>query len=243
MTTVAFAAGTAAAGTFASSIPDGIGADESNAVVSAVIASIVLRPQNGQPADRDELGMIKMNGFTNFPQQQGSQLMLVQDMHLPVIRSSATLSRCRQYRYTLTRTWDSTGPTVVFVGLNPSTADAKIDDPTVRRCIGFARSWGFGKLILTNLFAFRSTDPNVLEHVADPIGPKNDQWIASTSEVADLTVVAWGIHGGLQHRDQVVLELLREPHCLGTTKSGAPRHPLYLPANAPLKRFSSCGIA
>lgn len=163
--------------------------------------------------------------------------MLVQDAHPSMVRSSANLSRCRRYRYTLTRSWNDAGPTVMFVGLNPSTADAKINDPTVRRCIGYARAWGFGRLLLTNLFAFRSTDPTVLGSIPDPIGPENDSWICTSSQSAELTVVAWGTYGSLHQRDKAVLELLQDPHCLGTTKGGAPRHPLYMPADAPLRRF------
>ena len=163
--------------------------------------------------------------------------MLVQDARSPMVHSSAKLSSCRHYRYTLARVWDASGPTVMFVGLNPSTADAKINDATVRRCIGFAQSWGFGKLILTNLFAFRSTDPIALRDVRDPVGPYNDHWIVESSRTADLTVVAWGIHGRLHERDHDVLSQLNEPRCLGKTKSGAPRHPLYLRADSPLQLF------
>lgn len=171
--------------------------------------------------------------------QNGGQLLLVEDARQPMVRSSAKLSSCGQYRYALTRSWDASGPIVMFVGLNPSTADARIDDPTVRRCIAFARRWGFGKLLLTNLFALRSTDPSALIRAADPVGPENDDWIAKASQTADMTVVAWGVHGCLLERDREVLAQLGDPHCLGTTKSGAPRHPLYMPSNAPLRRFSS----
>jgi hypothetical protein len=125
----------------------------------------------------------------------------------------------------------------MFVGLNPSTADAMHDDPTVRRCIGFARAWGFGKMILTNLFAFRSTNPAGLGDVSDPIGPENDRWIEMGSQIASLTVVSWGVHGRLLDRDRAVLAMLRDPHCLGKTKIGAPRHPLYMPAGASLQLF------
>ena len=178
-----------------------------------------------------------MSESSSIKSHLGDPFVLVQDSRLSMVRSSANLSSCRKYRYTLGRTWDEAGSTVMFVGLNPSTADAKIDDPTVRRCIGFAKRWGFGKLILTNLFAFRSTNPALLGEVSDPIGPDNDNWIASSLQFVDLTVAAWGVHGCLRERDEDVLELLHEPHCLGTTKSGAPRHPLYMPADAPLQLF------
>lgn len=179
-----------------------------------------------------------MNNSTNIQAQQGAPFVLVQDARPSMVRS-AKLSSCRRYRYTLVRSWNDAAPTVMFVGLNPSTADAKKDDATVRRCVGFAKCWGFGKLILTNLFAFRSTDPALLGEASDPIGPDNDSWITSSSRLADLTVVAWGVHGCLHERDADVLNQLREPYCLGTTKSGAPRHPLYLPADAPLQLFCS----
>jgi hypothetical protein len=215
------------------------GAEESADAASATTAIIESQPLSESLVDATKLGVIQMHASSMIQCQSGDHFVLVQDAHPSMVRSSAKLSSCRKYRYTLMRTWDESKPSVMFVGLNPSTADAKIDDPTVRRCIGFARRWGFGKLVLTNLFAFRSTDPALLEDIADPVGPENDHWIAQSSRVADLTVVAWGVHGSLLERDQEVLAQLHEPHCLGTTKSGAPRHPLYLPADAPLRLFSS----
>src|SRR5262245_38555366 len=94
---------------------------------------------------------------------------------------SAVFSPCRKYRYSLTRIWDAERPNVMFVGLNPSTADDQVDDPTVRRCIGFARKWRFGGMIIVNLFAYRSTDPNRLQEILDPVGPENDEHIAATA--------------------------------------------------------------
>lgn len=119
---------------------------------------------------------------------------------------------------------------VLFVGLNPSTADATHDDPTLRRCVRFARDWGFGGLVLANLFALRSTDPAALRHAADPVGPDNDRHLRRLSRSADLTVAAWGTHGALFDRDLAVLPLLHNPHCLALTRCGRPKHPLYLPA-------------
>lgn len=152
--------------------------------------------------------------------------------------ASAEFSACRQYRYELRRTWQAARPAVMFVGLNPSTADELRDDPTVRRCIGFARSWGFGSIVLVNLFAYRSTDPVQLAQVTDPIGPDNDNWIKCACEYVELIVAAWGVHGSLNSRDEAVLSWLPPAHCLGTTKAGAPRHPLYLAADTPLRLFS-----
>ena len=143
----------------------------------------------------------------------------------------ARFSRCRQYRYTLKREWGD-GDAVMFVGLNPSTADHRIDDPTVRRCVGFAQRWGFGSLLLTNLFGFRSTDPSILPDIKDPVGPSNDRIIREVAKDATLIIVAWGSNGNLQQRDGQILEWLPDPHCLGFTKSGCPRHPLYMPSSA-----------
>ena len=153
------------------------------------------------------------------------------------IFGGANFSPCRSYRYTLARTWQATGPTALFICLNPSTADEATDDATVRRCIGFAKRLGFGRLLLTNLFGFRATCPIALTKATDPVGPENDDWIREASMAADLTIVAWGIHGRLHERDQAVLRNLSTPHCLGTTKDGQPRHPLYLSANASLKKY------
>lgn len=142
----------------------------------------------------------------------------------------ATFSDCRAYRYVLWRIWSEDSPYLNVIGLNPSTADETVDDPTIRRCIGFARDWGFGGLVMTNLFAFRSTDPKGLTTVADPVGPKNDgfldYWAASGTPLA-----AWGAHPLAQQRAADVMRFIGdfEVECLGLTKGGAPRHPLYVP--------------
>ncbi|MFW6039414.1 MAG: DUF1643 domain-containing protein [bacterium] len=146
------------------------------------------------------------------------------------VHTSANFSRCRTYRYALRRVWRKDASQVMFVGLNPSTADERDDDPTVRRCVGFARSWGYGGVILTNLFGYRSPDPQLLVQIADPIGPRTDWWLRRLAVEADLTVAAWGARGGLYQRDRIVLKKLAEPCCLGLTQAGYPRHPLYLPA-------------
>ena len=152
------------------------------------------------------------------------------------MKSSALISRCGHYRYWLKREWDDQRPPCVFVGLNPSTADAQRDDPTLRRCIGFAQDWGFGGLTLVNLFAFRATDPAVLKKVQDPIGPRTDYWLRRIcGETADI-IAAWGNMGAMAQlgarpvrRDQWFERRFGPLLCLGTTQSGAPRHPLYVP--------------
>ena len=139
----------------------------------------------------------------------------------------AVLSECGTYRYKLWRIWDKNLPAVTFIGLNPSTADASVDDQTVRRCIGFAKDWGYGGFNVVNLFAFRSRDPLVLEHIPDPIGPENDRYVkqATGLDIA-LVVAAWGEEGGKFERSREMIELVgRELGCLGYTKSGDPRHP------------------
>lgn len=152
-------------------------------------------------------------------------------LHPPLLRSTATFSPCRTHRYALHRIWDEASPPAMFIGLNPSTADETKNDPTVRRCIGFARRWGHGGLIMTNIFAFRSTDPNALTAAKDPIGPRNDRWLRQLQHEAAIVIAAWGIWGALHNRGREVLDLLDAPHCLGITKCGAPRHPLYLRAD------------
>lgn len=116
----------------------------------------------------------------------------------------------------------------MVVGLNPSTADEWQDDPTIRRCINFARDWGFGCLVMANAYAYRSTDPKGLWSVDDPVGPENDDALQSLAQMAGMVLVAWGVNCKPERQEQV-LELLDRPvHCLGTTKEGFPKHPLYI---------------
>jgi len=159
-----------------------------------------------------------------------------------MLQSSAEFSACGRYRYSLTRIWDRAGPTILFIGLNPSTADAEKNYPTICRCLGFARDWNYGGLIVCNLFAFRATDPRGLRIVDDPVGRKNDAAIRRASETAERVVVAWGIHGRLGGRADEVLASLRRPYCLGVTLDGSPKHPLYLAGKTRFRRFS-CAIS
>lgn len=146
----------------------------------------------------------------------------------------AVLSACGAYRYRLWRAWGP-GARCVFVCLNPSTADATQDDPTLRRMIEFARGWGFGRLDVVNLFAFRATKPAACFRAADPVGPENDQHIAEAVRGAERVVVAWGANGYVQGRGDAVLALLRregaQPHALRLLRGGYPEHPLYLPGH------------
>lgn len=144
--------------------------------------------------------------------------------------SSAILSEDSKYRYMLSRQWAANERIVGFICLNPSTADAHLDDQTVRKCVRFAKSWGAGQLLLGNLFAFRSTDPRALKMVDDPIGSENDYWLDTIAERSDILVAAWGTHGELLNRNVEVLDRLKgKLSALRLTKNGAPSHPLYLP--------------
>ena len=155
----------------------------------------------------------------------------------------AAFSRCGTYRYALWRRWDESRPHVLFVALNPSTADDRKDDPTIRRCIGFARDWGYGGLAVANLFAFRATLPAVLREARAPVGPRNDRWLARLAGETGLVVAAWGAYGRLADRAAEVAPWLGDCHCLGLTAGGAPRHPLYVRRDAPLLPYSIAALA
>lgn len=143
------------------------------------------------------------------------------------MKTSATISPCQKYRYELRRVWDELKPLVMFVCLNPSTADSETEDNTSRVCINYAKRWGYGGLLIANLFAYRSTDPSVLCNIADPIGPENDDWLRKLQSETELVVCAWGDTGAYKSRDKEVLSFLKAPHCLVKLKSGRPGHPLY----------------
>lgn len=155
---------------------------------------------------------------------------------------STIFSHCRKYRYTLWREWDLDSVTgcsddlshpyefVQFIGLNPSTADEVQDDPTIRRCIAFAKAWGYGALCMTNIFAWRDTDPEKMKKVADPIGPDNDKWLQEIASQAGIVIAAWGKHGSHLYRGIKVKQMLPNLHHLKLNSDGSPAHPLYLSA-------------
>ncbi|WYP26025.1 DUF1643 domain-containing protein [Alkalihalobacillus sp. FSL W8-0930] len=146
------------------------------------------------------------------------------------LSSDAFLDSTGTYRYLLNRVWERDTGKVVFVMLNPSTADGREDDPTIRRCVGFAKDWGYGGLEVVNLFALRSTDPKQLLVHTEPVGAENDAAILAAVHEADLVVAAWGSMENKLKRDRMVLNLLneKEVYCLTTTRDGHPRHPLYV---------------
>ena len=153
---------------------------------------------------------------------------------------TAIISDCGKYRYRLTRVWNDAKPPMCWIMLNPSTADAFVDDPTIRRCIGFAKSMDFGGIVVVNLFALRATDPAELmvsEHPAEaadaPVGTNDSHVLECAKQYG--AVCAWGANPAAKYRAPYVLKLLQregiEPDCLGVTRDGHPKHPLYVPAN------------
>lgn len=154
-------------------------------------------------------------------------------------RDGVVLSSCKTYRYRLDRWWSSDGDCVVWVMLNPSTADALLDDPTIRKCVGFSKRWNYGRLIVVNLFALRSTDPAALARNTDAVGVQNDYHITKALDSAAEVIVAWGCQQHmntekLKQRPAQLAELVNslrpdvEVSCLGYRKDGSPRHPLML---------------
>lgn len=161
-------------------------------------------------------------------------------MSAPRVEAWARLSECRRYRYVLGRKW-ADGPALVVIGHNPSTADETQDDPTIRRCIGFAQRDGFGSLLMLNLCAWRDTDPNGLTLLDDPVGPENDAFLMEHAQRAGRVVAAWGaLHcksksQKVRERPLAVLRMLErvaDVYAFRLTKLGKlPEHPLYLPGN------------
>lgn len=146
--------------------------------------------------------------------------------------STAVYSDCERYRYSLTRIWDPDGGKALFVMLNPSTATEVQNDPTVERCERRARALGFGAFRVTNIFAWRDTDPRAMRRAADPVGPDNDTAILEGADWADRVIAAWGTHGAHLGRGPAVEALLRGTgrplFHLGLSKAGHPKHPLYI---------------
>jgi hypothetical protein len=156
--------------------------------------------------------------------------------------SVAVFSKCRRYRLYLRRRWDPKLPHMSFIMLNPSTADAFKNDPTVLRCQVRATRLGFGSYSVANVFAFRSTQPNAITLPnVEPIGVRNDDWIQFAAEEASQVMVGWGNHGNFNHRGDNVLGMLDEKGitlwCLGQNKGGSPVHPLYQAYEKPLRRY------
>jgi len=147
------------------------------------------------------------------------------------MKKNAKLSHCRKYRFALWRTWDESKPFAMFIGLNPSTADETQDDPTLIRCINFAKAWGYGGVCMANLFAYRTASPSEMKKQQSPIGKENDKWITELTNKAGIVIAAWGNDGAYLNRSKQVKMHIKNLHYLKLNKSGEPAHPLYLKAD------------
>jgi hypothetical protein len=181
-----------------------------------------------------------------WPWHQAGGMVATSELALALqhTHSHALFSPCGLYRWTLERAWDPHRPRLLFIGLNPSRADAQHDDPTLRRLLRFARDWGFGTLEVVNLFGRCSASPAVLRRCSDPMGPDNDRWLGEAlvrlqPQAGDALWLGWGNGGAWRQRDQQLLAFLAATlpldlplWAIGLTASGQPRHPLYAPAAA-----------
>ncbi len=152
----------------------------------------------------------------------------------------AKISKDGRYRYVLRRIWNKDVRRMLFVCVNPSTADDVDDDPTVRRCIAFAAREGWGGIGIVNLFALRNPSPRDMKLDPDPVGPGNDQWIMREALHSGVVVAAWGAHGLHNGRGYEVWKLLKRVgavFCYGVNKTLTPKHPLYIPDNSPLRPY------
>ena len=151
---------------------------------------------------------------------------------LPLGSGTAVFSECGSYRYLLTRNFDTGRGSCLFVMLNPSTADAGTNDPTIRRCANFAKSWGYAELRIVNLFALRSADPRNLEIVEDPIGAENDRVLREELQASGSAIAAWGNMGAIRRRSSAVRKMMSDLKvsgmCLAHNVGGEPVHPLYV---------------
>lgn len=157
--------------------------------------------------------------------------------------SSAIISPCGKYRYVLRRSIPSVirwHRPALFIMLNPSVADATVNDPTIRRCMRFAERWGMTQLTVVNLFAFRATDPSELKFAEDPVGPENDKYIEEEIQKHSIGIIvaAWGAHPFPEERAEEIIKKFGPFQCLGTTKAGRPKHPLYIKSEQPLVEYN-----
>ena len=147
-----------------------------------------------------------------------------------------------RYRYSLWRAWSAHHPRIAFILLNPSTADEQRNDQTIRRCMGFARAWNFGSMEVVNLFAYRATDYRELFRASDPIGEENNRFLMQAVQRCSTVVLGWGTRGKFLSRDHQVIQMLtgrNDVYCLGKTKEGQPRHPLYIKGDTNLEPFDT----
>ena len=160
------------------------------------------------------------------------------------MRKLAIFSNDNKYRYILLREWDNSKPNLGFIMLNPSTADGEKDDPTIRRCISFAKDNGFGSILVVNICAYRSTNPKLLKNLKIPFDHENFTWIETIAVICDKTILAYGNSVEYAPNYQKTLSRLHKLkplYCLGLTKKGHPRHPLYISKNQRIVKFQGRG--
>jgi hypothetical protein len=157
------------------------------------------------------------------------------------LENDAVISDCGKYRYLLRRTWDHAKPRALLVMLNPSTADARNDDATIRSCVRLLSGLGYGSMEVVNVFGYRATKPDELMRVRDPIGPRNEHSIEAAVSRCDVVICAWGAFPPAVERSGYVLNAIRAKrpaaYCFGKTKGGMPKHPLYIKSGTPLEVF------
>lgn len=158
------------------------------------------------------------------------------------IENDAVISDCGRYRYLLRRTWDCSKPRALLVMLNPSTADATLDDATIRSCVRLLSGQGYGSMEVVNVYAYRATDPRELRDQADPFGPCNESTVAAAIHRCDVVICAWGAYPPARQHATAILNEARAhrpaTYCFGRTKDGAPKHPLYIKSGTPLEVFN-----
>lgn len=140
--------------------------------------------------------------------------------------NGASFSTCRRYRYVLWRIWNIDKSRIMFIGLNPSTANETSDDPTIHRVVKFANAWGFGGIYMTNLFAYVTPYPEKLKECDDPLG-NNNEWLEKIAQKCDKIIFAWGSFKEAEQRSKEVMQMFKG-HALIINKDGSPRHPLYV---------------
>lgn len=155
------------------------------------------------------------------------------------LENDAVISDCGQYRYLLRRTWDHTKTRALLVMLNPSTADAKQDDATIRSCVRLLSGQGYGSMEVVNVFAWRATDPNDLSKVEDPLGPMNERIVAAAVGRCDVVICAWGAHPLAVNKTSFLRSRKPAIYCFGKTKAGMPKHPLYLKSGTQIETFGA----
>lgn len=159
----------------------------------------------------------------------------------PYLENDAVLSECGKYRYLLRRVWDWKKPRALICMLNPSTADARKDDATIRSCVRLLKAIGYGSLEVVNVFAFRATDPDELNKQSDPIGPDNEKVRKGALSRCDVAICGWGSHKMAAYQQRQISQVfcLDKPavYCFGKTKSGSPKHPLYIKTGTHLETY------